>query len=231
VRTVAGGYQASNPVKTAALEKVMAVRSRGRPRNQSLLERRRKEILEVAARYFAQHGYSQTDVQIIADALGVGKGTIYRYFPTKEALFLATVDQGVQALKQAVDEAAAKARTPIQRIEFGIRGYLTYFDSHPEVIELLIQERTHFRDRPKPTYFVHKEEHLRPWKELLRQLIATGVIREVPVERIVDVLSDLLYGTIFTNYFAKRRKSLAKQCEDVIDIVFHGLLRCHHERR
>jgi hypothetical protein len=55
-------------------------------------------------------------------------------------------------------------------------------------------------------------------------MIAEGTIREVPVERITDVVSDLLYGTIFTNHFAARQKSLTSQCEDVIDILFRGLL-------
>lgn len=36
--------------------------------------------------------------------------------------------------------------------------------------------------------------------------------------------SDLLYGTIFTNHFTERKKSLASQCEDVLDILFYGLL-------
>ncbi|GIW94171.1 MAG: hypothetical protein KatS3mg110_2212 [Pirellulaceae bacterium] len=176
-------------------------------------------------RCFARSGYAETDVQQIADELGVGKGTIYRYFPTKQELFLAAVDHGVNQLKTAVDQAADKATTPLERIENGVRAYLEFFDQNPDLIELLIQERTHFRDRDTPTYFVHREEHLKPWRALLKSLIADGIIRDVPVDRIIDVLSDLLYGTIFTNYFARRRKSLAKQCEDILDIAFHGLLR------
>ena len=39
-----------------------------------------------AALVFAQHGYGNTDVQFVADALHMGKGTVYRYFPSKEAL-------------------------------------------------------------------------------------------------------------------------------------------------
>jgi AcrR family transcriptional regulator len=49
--------------------------------------RRRQEILDAAARLFAKHGYSQTDTQVIADELQVGKGTIYRYFPSKGRSF------------------------------------------------------------------------------------------------------------------------------------------------
>lgn len=199
-------------------------RTRGRPRDADLPERRRREIIDVATRHFASKGFHETDLQILADDLGVGKGTVYRYFPSKDELFLATVDFGMQQLKRAVDETASAASTPTERIELAIRGYLQYFDQHPELIELVILERSHFRDRAKPTYFVHLDANIGPWKELLTGMIRDGIIRPMPVERVTEVMSDLLYGTIFTNHFAGRQKSLTSQCEDVLDILFNGLL-------
>jgi AcrR family transcriptional regulator len=199
-------------------------RGPGRPRDAELLERRRREILETATRQFALHGYADTDVQWVADELNVGKGTIYRYFPSKEELFLAAVDQGMFRLKAAIDLATEPATSAIERVELGVRAYLGYFDQHPEVIELVIQERSNFRDRARPTYFVYRDANIGPWMELFASMMDEGLIRKVPVERVTEVISDLLYGTIFTNHFAGRKKSLASQCEDVLDILFHGLL-------
>ena len=59
----------------------------GRPKDESLQERRREEILDAAASLFAQHGYRSTDMEYVAAALGIAKGTIYRYFTSKEELF------------------------------------------------------------------------------------------------------------------------------------------------
>jgi AcrR family transcriptional regulator len=208
----------------AASTPAPADRRPGRPPNADLRLRRRREILAVATRLFAERGYDATDVQLVADELAIGKGTVYRYFPSKEALFLAAVDQGMHALKDWTDAATDGAASALERVQLGVRAYLEYFDQHPELIELLIQERAQFRDRKRPTYFEHRDANIGPWNDVLRGMIAAGTIRDVPVERITDVLSDLLYGTIFTNYFAARQKSLASQCEDVIDIVFRGLL-------
>jgi hypothetical protein len=49
-------------------------------------------------------------------------------------------------------------------------------------------------------------------------------VRDVPVERITDVLSDLVYGTMFTNYFTGQRKPFDAQVQDLLDIVFFGIL-------
>lgn len=201
-----------------------AKRRPGRPRDAELNERRRKQILAVAIRQFAERGFTATDVQLIADELRVGKGTVYRYFPSKERLFLAAVDQGMESLREAVDAAAARSRTPLARVEAGIRAYLEYFDRNPAVVELIIQERAQFRDRKRPTYFVHRDANLGPWRKLFAELIAVGIMRNLPVDRILTVVSDFLYGTMFTNYFNGRKTSLATQARDVIDVLLQGLL-------
>ncbi|WP_434752789.1 TetR/AcrR family transcriptional regulator [Paenibacillus amylolyticus] len=52
---------------------------------------RRKRILEEAVVLFAENGYSNTTTALIAKKIGVTSGTIFQYFPTKEALFHAAV--------------------------------------------------------------------------------------------------------------------------------------------
>lgn len=202
-----------------------AHRGVGRPRDEGLGARRSAEILEAAIGFFARQGYLDADIQVLADSLKVGKGTIYRYFPSKETLFFATVDHGMNLLREAVDGAAATAASPLASIETAIRAYLEFFDAHPEIVELFIQERANFRDRPKPTYFVHKEAGMDKWHDLLRSLIRDGVMRDVPIERITEVISHLVYGTMFTNYFQGRTTPVSRQCDDILDVVFHGLLR------
>jgi AcrR family transcriptional regulator len=104
------------------------VRSVGRPADVELQERRRGQILDAATSVFATQGFATADVQEIANKTGVGKGTIYRYFASKEELFLAAVDHGMRNLKLAVDAAAASAKQPLDRIAEGVLAYLTFFD-------------------------------------------------------------------------------------------------------
>jgi AcrR family transcriptional regulator len=203
---------------------IAATRKPGRPVDESLHVRRRKEILDKAAHLFAEFGYPDTDTQVLADSLRVGKGTLYRYFPSKRDLFLAAVDRVMQRLREAVDGAIEGVADPLDRISLAIRAYLDFFAEQPGFVELLIQERAHFRDRKKPTYFQHRDANVGRWKALFASLIGEGRVRNIPVERITDVLSHLVYGTMFTNHFAGRRKSSAEQAEDILDIVFHGIL-------
>jgi AcrR family transcriptional regulator len=198
-------------------------RKPGRPRDENLRARRREEILAAATRVFAARGYRQADVQEVADASGLGKGTVYRYFASKEALFLAAVDLGMQRLTEFVQQAYL-VEDPFERMEAAFRNYLLYFREHLELVELLIQERAEFRDRKQPTYFVYKERGHEPWRALFAELIAAGRVRDLPVERILNVLGDFLYGTMFTNYFSGRDEAPEAQAAEAMAIVLEGLL-------
>ena len=193
--------------------------ARGRPPTE-----RCADALDVAADVFARRGYRQTDVQEIADALGVGKGSLYRRYPTKRALFLAAADHSMRQLRDRVHAAADAQRDPLAQLSAAVRAYLEHFDEHPQHAELLIQERAEFRDRKTNTYFAHRAESRQRWRALYRDLMRTGRLRRMPVDPLMDVVGHLVYGTMFTNFFAGHSKSSAQQAQDILDVVFHGIL-------
>lgn len=185
----------------------------------------------MATAEFARRGYPGTDLQIVANLLKVGKGTVYRYFKSKEDLFLAAVDRGMRLLQANNLREASKGRDPVDRIVYATHAYLRFFDEHPEFVELLVQERAEFRNRKRSTYFQHRDVNIKPWRVLLRGQIAEGRIRDIPVDRITDVFNSVLYGAIFTNYFEHRRGKPDRQAGDILDVIFRGILARPESRR
>src|SRR5262249_9674298 len=142
----------------------------------------------------------------------------------KEKLFLAAVDRVMRDLQRHIDSRIAGIEEPFERICRAIHAYLEHFDAHPEAVEMLIQERAQFKDRKRPTYFEYREASIGRWRDLYRELIAQGRIRDISPERLTDVVGNLLYGTMFVNYIAKRNRPPHEMADDIIDIVFHGIL-------
>jgi len=60
-------------------------------------EDKKKQILTAAMKVFSQKGYHKSRMEEIAMEAGIGKGTIYEYFPSKIQLFQAMIDQGFDA--------------------------------------------------------------------------------------------------------------------------------------
>lgn len=202
----------------------------GRPIDEELWGRRCDEILDSAAILFAERGYDGADTQELANRVGVGKGTLYRYFPSKKDLFLAAADRVMRRLRESLDGAVGKKNDPLDQVAAAIEAFLGFFDEEPGFVELLVQERALFKDRKKPTFIEHRENNMARWENLFRELIAAGRVRGIPVDRVTSVISDLVYGTMFTNHLAGRTRSLRRQAEDIVDIVFCGILT-DRERR
>jgi AcrR family transcriptional regulator len=185
---------------------------------------RREEILETATELFAESGFSDAITQALADRLQIGKGTIYRHFPTKRDLFLAAADRVMRKLQEQVNENIEGIDDGLERIERAIAAFLSFFAEHPSFVELLIQERAYFKDRKRPTYFEHREINIERWRQLYRELMAQGRVRVMPVEQITNVVSNVLYGIMVTNFFIGQPKPSDVQAKEILDVIFNGIL-------
>lgn len=182
------------------------------------------EILDVAVQTFAAKGYNQTDVQEIADRVGVGKGTVYRHFGNKEALFLAAVAHARDALISAVDSSKKQEMEPLLQLRTCMTAILRFFDAHPEIVELIIEERSLFRDRRPSLFFEHDEKRKAEWAARLQEMIDAGIIRDIPVCEIQDMISRSIFGAMFFNYFEGANKQpLADRAQSIFDSLFNGL--------
>ena len=204
----------------------LAPRKPGRPKDPELESRRRAQILDTAAKVFAGFGFAGTQVQVIADRLGVGNGTVYRYFPTKETLFLAAVERGLQELTAEMDAVMTEPLDPLDTLRRLVRVYLDFFHRRPEMAELFIQERAAFPHHHRPLYFAMRETDGKECRraDLFHRLVESGRLRDMPQDRFFAVIGDLLYGTILTNLLTGRRANPDSQTADVLDVILNGIL-------
>ncbi len=209
-----------------------SLRKPGRPKNPDLKSRREAEILTAAAAMFAGSGFANTSVQAIADRSGVGNGTIFSYFPTKEALFLAVVERGLADLTAAMDGVMAKDEAPLKLLRDAIRTYLRFFHERPELAEMFIQERANFPHHHRPLYFSNLDEReCQKHDDFFRRLQEGGVLRPMPQERFMAVVGDLLYGTIIANLLSGRPVDPEAQAEAVFDVLGRGILSDAERKR
>ncbi|MDR3367972.1 TetR/AcrR family transcriptional regulator [Rhodoferax sp.] len=97
-------------------------------------EARREAILEIASQVFLEFGFKRASMDEIVHRVGGSKSTIYGYYPSKEALFLAvTQAAGEKHIQSAFDELAA------HDVRVGIRDMLGQF-SEKLVVLLCSQE-------------------------------------------------------------------------------------------
>jgi AcrR family transcriptional regulator len=82
----------------------------------------RDRILDAAERLLGRFGYRKMTVDDIAAEAGIGKGTVYLSFPSKEEVVLSTVDRIVERVCTAMEEAAARDASAPDRLRAMLRA-------------------------------------------------------------------------------------------------------------
>ena len=103
-------------------------------------ERTRKRILEVAEALFAQHGYSDTSLDAIAEQVGMHPPGIFYYFPDKWALYEVVVGDAVGALERVTVAALTSTGSPEQRLLACANEWVELLAARPSLANLLLRE-------------------------------------------------------------------------------------------
>ncbi len=77
---------------------------------------KRQEILKAAAVVFAKRGFQKTLMEDVAGQAGIGKGTIYRYFSSKDDLYFSILDQTVEDLLTCLSQDLKSKASPEQKL-------------------------------------------------------------------------------------------------------------------
>jgi AcrR family transcriptional regulator len=119
--------------------------------NSSRGRERLARILEAATELFLRDGYGATSIDSILERSGGSKATLYSYFPAKDDLFRAVVDEVVSNDAQPQLDASRDIRTALT--EFAAQRLESVFsERHRALMRLVIAERERFPDLAKMYY-------------------------------------------------------------------------------
>ncbi|MDY8045209.1 TetR/AcrR family transcriptional regulator [Paenibacillus polymyxa] len=110
----------------------------------------REEVLKSAAKLFKERGFLPTTIQDIAEDCGIAKGSVYKYFPSKEDLFSEVFDQCHNAYFDQVDDLTrfpglSPEEQFLQQIILRFRYFMEYKHILVEFTELPIQQHPKFQ--------------------------------------------------------------------------------------
>lgn len=100
----------------------------------------RSRILDAATRVFAEKGYQRTAVEDIVRASDTSKGSFYHFFPGKEGIFVALVDQLGEILLERVVSGIEPAAAGLDRVGPALQAALDTFGSHRRLARILLVE-------------------------------------------------------------------------------------------
>ena len=99
--------------------------------------RRRRQLLDVALRVFADRGYHATSMNDLAETAGVTKPVLYQHFRSKRALYLELLEDVGGQLRDTIVKATAQADGPREQVRAGFRAYFTFVATQRAAFQLL----------------------------------------------------------------------------------------------
>ncbi len=151
-------------------------------------------IVKATARVLVDEGYDRASTNRIAHAAGVSIGSLYQYFPSKEALVAALVENHVERMRGALDGALLAdppAALP-QRARLLVQGMMAAYRVDPQLHHVLCQEVPKIGELQKVYGF---EQHL---AEVCRRYLfsVSEPLRLNDVDRAVFLLVNAVPGVI-----------------------------------
>ncbi|GAA4537953.1 TetR/AcrR family transcriptional regulator [Amycolatopsis samaneae] len=159
---------------------------------------KRRAILDAAAGCFAEKGFEKTTTAHICRVAGISSGSLFHYFPTKRAVFVAIfADEGEQTAEYLAE--AVKAPDPLTAL-FDVVDHFAAGVAEPAVVRLLLEVAAQTaRDEEFAALIRHNETVLRDGIEVLvRRAAGAGLIdASIPprgAANWITVLIDALLG-------------------------------------
>ena len=137
---------------------------------------RKQQLLDAAARLFAERGYAETRIVDICREAGVAKGLFYWYFDTKEAVFRDLAADLRHRLRRAQADAMDPHADPLVQIRQGSEASVRFMAEHAQSFSLMAVENVdrQFVDDIRRGTEVHADDTAR----LVRRAIEAGLVRE-----------------------------------------------------
>lgn len=179
-----------------------------------LPEARRRQVKGAARAVFARDGYTGANVNEIAERAGISVGALYKYFRTKDDLFLVHIEEMHERLEAGLAEIEASPGTLFDKIERVITAAIAFAEAEPELMQLYVLCTTQAL-APLAGHLSRRIETLaaETYRRLLEAARASGEISP-DVDPAFDAfcLDNLLMATHFsygTRYYRERLRIFA----------------------
>jgi AcrR family transcriptional regulator len=183
---------------------------------------KREDILAAAVAEFAHRDFHEVLMDDVAARAGVGKGTLYRYFPTKEELFVAAVLRELSESHtehlSTLDDEKAPLREVLERT---VSRMVEYFDGKEEILTLLQRYEHRLPASDAAVMRQRRAEVLDAVEGALARNVRAGLLRRIDTR----LAAEMLLGMVRTAVLYRRENggALEHTTREIVSLFLDGV--------
>jgi AcrR family transcriptional regulator len=195
-----------------------------RIKNASLIDRRRKQIIDGALRAFTAKGFHKATVREIAREAGLTMGSLYNYIRSKEDIIFIVYDYITGVLRDEMRAAIEGIEDPKQRLKAAVWQNLKAVDEYQDIIMFLYKESSSLDRESLHSVLARETEYIELFENLLRGYFKGREINETRVRIAADLMSYIPVIVTFRRWSLKHRfESMEIVMNNILDFVLRGI--------
>jgi len=196
--------------------------------------RRAPEIIEAAARVFAERGFHGASTQDIADVLGIRQASLYHYFPSKEGALEMVCLYGGGGFVEVAKAIAAGPGSAADRLARLIRAHLAPLIDRSDFVRVFLNERQHLPTESRRRIGKLSRGLERIFEDVLKEGVRRGEFRS-DLDTRLAVLGILGMANAAANWYRNEGVAIDRLNVEFARLVVHGVKkrpqRRHSEAR
>lgn len=187
---------------------------------------RRERIFSSAMQLFEERGFQRTTFSDIADAAEVSRGTVFNYFPYKEALLIEFFGRHLESLRELLARRRGERQvTPAAELYFLFDRLAAFVEAHRELVLPLSYELLNpDPERSRRAYLAL------PLAELLRDVLTRarteGLVRhDYSRERLARTLENAYFITVMQWAAYRQDRSIQEELHNALTLTLEGIVR------
>lgn len=189
-------------------------------------ESKRKKIIEVAAKEFVTKGFQGANINRIAEKSGIGKGTIYLYFKSKEDLYVQALKENNELWMEKARDIVSSNKDTLTALKELLKLDVVLGIENKELAQLWITSFFGDNRRFSGAAASVLEEYAALVEDLVRKCIKKGVFRKVDPYLATYMLlgmNELMIA--FYDALFKRKMDVRTVVGNIQDMIFKGLMK------
>lgn len=187
----------------------------------STFDLNRERVVAVAAELFARHGYHGTGIAELGKAVGLGRGALYHYIESKEALLYAISRTQVDRMNAHAERTLSSALPPEELLHEMARGLLRNIAEHRAEWAVFFRDYSALTGERRDKVIAARERYEGYWRQALDRGVAAGVLRPAPPLLVKGILGMLNYTYLW--FEPDGELSPEELADEYVDILLRGI--------
>lgn len=194
--------------------------------------RKKGSIFQAALKVFGEMGFHKATMDMIAQIAGIGKGTLYRIFESKEELLEQLMIEEYRKIVANIGAIFSKDGDILAELRQMIEYWVGYINDNPVVYKLILAEDVTPGTSGKALFYHHMDEWLPLIRVRLGELHDERIVKDIDFDVLIYGIFGFIDGVFHKWSSQGMRYALTGEIPFILECVFNGFLaeECPRER-